>query len=223
GTPVTADNLETLLRLCAEHLGGDYKPESESWGDGAAGRFMREAAGTSLYDEAVRVLCGFLTDGNPDQVKMAAGLIPAKLTSPSAIIAAMQRHDLDASTSRQLRAALGRTLSLDVRAYEPRFRSLVGQPGWESLMGAFLIADHEWIFDHLHAIFGEDPAEAANRLWFGVLGLNAAEAAALRDELDAHRAELGEACADALLDYLDDEIKSGTFKDRPGPVRWATP
>ena len=75
GTPVTADNLETLLRLCAEHLGGDYKPESESWGDGAAGRFMREAAGTSLYDEAVRVLCGFLTDGNPDQVKMAAGLI----------------------------------------------------------------------------------------------------------------------------------------------------
>jgi hypothetical protein len=122
---------------------------------------------------------------------------------------------------RKVRAALGRAASGGTVAYSLAFRALVGQPGWESLLGAIIAFDHDWFLAELNDLLGTDPVQAANQLWWGVVDLNRAEADALKDELRQLEPRLGRAYVDALERCIDGEAQSGTYNGRTGPIRWA--
>jgi hypothetical protein len=220
GTPVTADNLADILRRCADNLAGDYKPDSQSWGMSAASELLSHVTGPPLTDVAARTFEEFLERGTPEQVLLATSFLPPDRISASSIVAAMQRSDLDAALKQQVRAALGRVLSSQPAHFDPSFRAQVGQPGWESLVGAFLIADHPWTMAHLQQVLGASRNDAANSLWYGLQNLNTAEGQALRAEIDKLRGTLGDAYADLLIKTIDGELATGNMHNRAGNVRW---
>jgi len=220
GTPVDADNLPGLLQLCADNMPGDYKPDAHTWGFGAASKFLDDAAGTPLYDQALQILGDFLASGSSEAVDLAQGMLPPGRASVDQLRSAAARTDLDQELRRKLNSALSRALAWQPDKYDPSMRAHAGKPDWETLIGAMLVADHPWLMSHLTDVLGSDPDQAANQLWYGIQSLNEAEAHALRDEFAAASGELGAAYAQSLVDCVDGELKSGTFAGRGGGVRW---
>lgn len=220
GETVTEDNLEAILRRCAENMPGDYKPDSHSWGGPAAIHLMKQLKGTPLHDRAAHILDDLLVHGSPEEVDFAAQFAPVERISVPRLRGALTRTDLTPEQQRNVRSALARAVSTRPEHYDPSLRAMVGQPSWEAFVGAFLIADHAWLMANLMAVLGKDPTHAATNFWYGVKFLNAAEATELRSDLIAMRPSLGSAYTDALVAVLEDEIRSGTYDQRTGPARW---
>jgi hypothetical protein len=216
---VTADNLEALLRQCADNLPGDYKPDSQTWGGAAATQLLDRIRGTPLEDEANRIFERFLASGSADEARLAQNFANPSRVSVDQVERATRRSDLPAEVQRQLLSLLGRALAAQPRKLQPRHRALLAQPGSDALVGAVIVADHPWFLAHVRDVLGADGNEACNRLWFGLQALNAAEAAALRGELDAQRAQLGDGYVQGLVEAIDGE--AATLGGRTGAIRWS--
>lgn len=214
----TVDNLETLLRRCAENLPGDYKPDSQSWGGAAASQLMDRIRGTPLEAEANRIFGRFLAEGSADEVRLAQNYVNPALIVVESLETAMGRSDLPADVQRQVRSALGRALAAQPTRFAPRHRALLAQPGSDALVGAVIVADHPWFLAHLTDVLGAAVDAASNRLWFGLQALNGAEAQALRSELEARRSTLGDDYVRGLTETIDGE--SASWQARSGAVRW---
>lgn len=215
---VTSDNLETLLRRCADNLPGDYKPDSHSWGGAAASELLQRLRGTALEGEANRIFERFLTSGSADEARLAQNYVSPSLISVAELERATGRTDLPADVQRGISSALARALAAQPKEFQPRHRALLSQPGSEALVGAVIVADHAWFLAHVQDVLGAGADGASNRLWYGLQALNSAEAARLRDELDGRRAQLGDAYVQALVETIDGEAQD--LAARPGTVRW---
>ena len=214
GEPVTPDNLESLLRRCAENLPGDHKPDSHSWGVGACGELLKDLSGTPLHDSALDILESFLVHGDADEARLADLFFAPDRVSLGAVEAAFNRADLDAELHDRMRANLGMVLARKPALYTPKWRQEVRKSGWEYLLGAILVADHAWFLANVHALLGATATDAANTLYYGLKQLRQAEADELKKELDAQRAQLGDAYVSELIACIDGESY------RPGAKRW---
>jgi hypothetical protein len=215
---VTSDNLEALLRRCADNLPGDYKPDSQSWGGAAATQLLDRLRGTPLEADANRIFERFLTSGSADEVRLAQNYVNPSLVSVAAIERAMARGDLPADVQRQILSALARALAAQPKEFDARHRALLSRAGSDALVGAVIVADHAWFLAHVQDVLGAAADAASNRLWFGLQALNGAEGTRLRAELDGRRATLGDAYVQSLLETIDGEAQA--LAARPGPVRW---
>ncbi len=214
----TADNLEALLRRCAENLPGDYKPDSQTWGGAAVAQLMDRIRGTPLEADANQIFERFLDSGTQEEVLLAENSLNPALISVEALEAALARTELPAEVQRQVRSGLGRALAAQPAKFQVRHRVLLSQPGGDALVGAAIVGDHSWFLAHVKDVLGADSDAACNRLWFGLQALHGAEAKALRAELDARRAALGDAYAQALVETIDGE--DANTQARGGSVRW---
>jgi hypothetical protein len=214
----TADNLEALLRKCADNLPGDHKPDSHSWGGAAVAELMQRLRGSPLEAEANRIFDRFFREGDEDQVRLAQNSANAAVVDVAAIEAALGRTDLSAETHGQVRSALARALAAQPSKFAPRHRALVSQKGGEAMIGALIVADHAWFLGHVKDVLGADADGACNRLWYGLQALNRAEGERLRLELDGMRGTLGDAYVKGLVDTIDGE--ADTLRDRDGALRW---
>ncbi len=215
---VTADNLEALLRRCADNLPGDYKPDSHSWGGTAASELLQRLRGTALETEANRIFERFLTRGSVDEARLAQNYITPSLVSVDQLEQATRRTDLPADVQRGILGALARALAAQPKQFQPRHRALLLRPGSDALVGAIIVADHAWFLAHVTDVLGADADGASNRLWYGLQALNAAEAVRLRAELDSRRGPLEDGYVQALVDTIDGEAPD--LAARPGAVRW---
>jgi hypothetical protein len=215
---VTLDNLEALLRRCADNLPGDYKPDAHSWGGSAASELLQRLRGTALEREANRIFERFLTSGSEDEARLAENYISPSMVSVAELERATGRADLPADVQRGILSALARALAAQPTEFEPRQRALLSRPGSDALVGAVIVADHAWFLAHVTDALGADASGASNRLWYGLQALNGAEAGRLRAELDSRRAQLGDAYVQALVDTIDGEAQD--LAGRAGAVRW---
>jgi len=216
---VTADNLEALLRRCAEALPGDYKPDSQAWGGAAASQLIARIRETPLEAEANRIFEKLLERGSLDEVRLAQNYVSPSLIAVDAIERARARTDLPADVARDLLSALGRALAAQPSQFQARHRALLSQPGSDALVGAVIVADHPWFLAHVKDVLGANADEACNRLWYGLQALFGAEGDALRAELDARRATLGDGYVQGLVETIDGEAAS--LRARPGGLRWS--
>ena len=216
----TADNLESLLRRCADNLPGDYKPDSQTWGGAAATQLLERLRGTPLEAEANRIFERFMVEGSADEVRLAQNYVNPSLVAVDKIEAAMARTDLPPELQRQLMSALGRALAAQPSRFQARHRALLSRAGSDALVGAVIVADHAWFLAHLADVLGADPNGACNRLWFGLQALNSAEATLLRQELNARRVTLGDRYTSALVDTIDGE--AAALQGRAGGPRWSS-
>ena len=204
---VTSDNLETLLRRCADNLPGDYKPDSHSWGGAAASELLQRLRGTALEGEANRIFERFLTSGSAEEARLAQDCVSPSLISVAELERATERTDLPADVQRGILSALARALAAQPKEFQARHRALLSQPGSDALVGAVIVADHTWFLAHVKDVLGAHADGASNRLWYGLQALNKAEAARLRDELEDGRAQLGDDYVRALVDTIDGEAQ----------------
>jgi hypothetical protein len=220
GETVTADNLESIIRRCADNMPGDGKPDSHSWGASAASELFKGIKGTPLEQQGQTILAELFRSGSDDEVRLADTFTNPALMPPEPIRAALARTDLDADAQNTVRGALGRVLAAQPAKYDTALRAQMSHPGAESLLGAVMVADHAWFLSNIPKLLGTNPTAAGNKIWYGVVDLNADEARTLRSEIDALRSTLGDPLTTALLETIDGEIASGTFANRPQPKRW---
>lgn len=216
---VTADNLEALLRRCAENLPGDYKPDSHTWGGAAASQLMERIRGTPLEAEANRIFEKFLESGDVDEVRLAQNYANPAMISVDAIEHARARTDLPADVARDVTSALGRALAAQPGQFQPRHRALLSQPGSDALVGGVIVADHAWFLAHVKDVLGAGNDDACNRLWYGLQVLRGSEGDTLRKELDGRRAALGDAYVQGLVETIDGEASA--LQGRTGALRWS--
>jgi hypothetical protein len=216
---VTADNLEALLRRCADALPGDYKPDSQTWGGAAASQLIARIRGTPLEADANRIFDKLLESGSVDEVRLAQNYVNPEMIAVDAIERARVRSDLPPDVTRDLTSALGRALAAQPAQFSARHRALLSQPGSDALVGAVIVADHAWFLAHVTDVLGANADEACNRLWFGLQTLRGTEGDALRAELDGRRAALGDAYVQGLIDTIDGEASS--LRSRAGALRWS--
>src|SRR5579864_3321619 len=125
GEVATADNLESLLRRCADNMPGDYKPDSHSWGGSAAAQLLERIRGTPLEAEANRIFEKFLKSGDADEVRLAETFLSPALISVDSLDAAMARTDLPPEVLRSLRGGLGRALAAQPSRFNAQHRALL--------------------------------------------------------------------------------------------------
>lgn len=218
GEVVDETNVEWFLRRCAEALPGDMKPDSMMWGGDAAAALLVAAKGTSLHAAAVRALEAMLLAGSVDDARLAQSFAWTDVDA-QVLARALQRDELPDDVRKGVRLTFGRVVSArPEQAYAPSLRALVGEPGWETLLGAIVVADHAWFVAHAATLLGDTANVAEERMWYAIAALRASEVRALRDELAGLRAALAPAAVDAALAYLDGELASSTFAD--GARRW---
>src|SRR5262245_53583772 len=118
----TAENLESLLRRCADNLPGDYKPDSQTWGGAAATQLLDRLRGTLLEVAANRIFERFMIEGSVDEVRLAQSYVNPSLVAVDKIEMGMARKDLPAECQRQLMSALGRALAAQPNRLQRRHR-----------------------------------------------------------------------------------------------------
>jgi len=218
GEVVDEASAEWFLRRCAEALPGDMKPDSMMWGGDAASELLVAAKGTPLYAAAMRALEAMLLAGSVDDARLAQAFVWTDVDA-QVLARALRREELPDDVRKGIRLTFGRVVSArPEQHYDPSLRALVGEPGWEPLLGAIVVADHAWFVANVARLLGDIARVAEERVWYALAALRASEVRALRDELAGLRAALAPDVADAILAYLDGELAAGPFAD--GACRW---
>lgn len=217
--PVTAANAAEFLEDAARHLSGPYRSDAESWGIPATYRALSLASPEAKRAMAA-VLEGFLRSGDPDQARLALTVAGEVELAPGAYLAARERTDLAPEAAAELLTRFSIAVSRGQLPYRSEYRALLAAPDAAPMLGAVAAYDHGYFLAHLPELLGDDPDQAANRLWFGMREMCREELGALRDELLARRSGLAPALAQRLADLVADSLRSGRAGAASGPVRW---
>ena len=206
-TSPTADNIEELLRRCAD--AAPYpRLDRADWGFRESHRLIEELRSRGEIEAVYQAMSNMLTSENTDAQWLAMEGLPHERL----MAAGFEKIDpsiLREEGQRVYRSLLAVLIQAGEFPYEKRVREHHDRLGGEALFGVYLAFDHSWFLANMSVLLGPDLNDGKMRLLWALSALSRVEVERFRSEIKDGDAGLSVEWVDTLVDACDSYLNYG--------------
>ena len=210
-TSPTADNIEVLLRRCANAAPYPRLDRSD-WGFRESHRLVEELRARGDIEAVYRAMSNMLASENPDAQWLAMKGLPHKRLM-AAGFAKVDPSAMREEGQRAYRSLLAVLIQAGDMPYDTAMRDLHHLPGGEALFGIYFAWDYNWFLENINILLGSDLNEGKIKLLWALSDLSREEIERFKSELKDGDIGLSVEWVETLLDACDSYLN---YQDSEG-------